>query len=82
MYLFYFAWDVVNPGISTCFAYAKTLNKILSSMNAGEARLMIGTFITDQCYVHSLVEYYNENQQSWMLLDPTFNLSMKTTTDG
>jgi len=39
-------------------------------------------FMANYYDMHSLVELYNEDQQRWMLLDPTFSLTVKRLSDG
>ena len=72
-------YESQGAGGPNCAALSRALLRVLKSLNTGDARLLQIAFAMEG---HTLVEFFNEDQQEWMLLDPTFNFSMKRAADG
>jgi len=80
-----------DPGdiSAECDDYALTLQRILLEMNltarlpASEAPQLLNiTFDNNGFDGHTLVQVYDTDDQDWILLDPTFDLMVKRTSDG
>ena len=70
---------------ANCGVYAQALMTILDEMDFPfDARILRVVFDTNvvACDGHVLVEMFNPHQQSWMLLDPCFDLTAKRSSDG
>ena len=70
---------------ANCGVYAQTLMTILDEMALPlETRILRIVFDTNAvaCDGHVLVEMFNPHQQSWMLLDPCFDLTAQRSSDG
>src|SRR5436190_865517 len=66
-----------------CYDYAETLLRVLAGMNSQLSSRRLDIALNPNNYdAHTLVEMYEPNSQRWMLLDPTFDLSVKRTSDG
>jgi hypothetical protein len=65
-----------------CLEYAAVLNLLLYDNNVGNTRVLRIAFDPNTYDDHALVQLYNQNQQSWMLLDPTFTLTATRASDG
>ena len=74
---------------AVCTQYSDTLLYVLSQMNVTE-RLPASeqpqwfdiAFMVNGYDVHTLVEFWNTDLQRWMLLDPTFDMTMVRASDG
>jgi hypothetical protein len=82
-----FSWTVlagVTQGDSaTCFNYAEALLAVLAEMSVQLPARFLSVALNPNDYdVHSLVEMFDPDSQSWMLLDPTFDLTVSRTADG
>jgi hypothetical protein len=70
---------------ASCGEFSETLITILDEMtlplNSALLRVAFDTNVHG-CDGHVLVEMFNPDQQSWMLLDPLFNLTAKRSGDG
>ena len=86
--------STADPGgrLSTsviCVDYANALLPVLSEMNVS-ARLSSSLqpqriniwFIGDGSSTHTLVQFWDTDLQRWMLLDPTFDLTVTHASDG
>jgi hypothetical protein len=65
-----------------CTDYAQTLLKMLQESGIGPAHYLNIGFNSNYYDMHTLVELHNPEQQNWMLLDPTFSLSPRLTSNG
>jgi hypothetical protein len=76
--------DVVYPRqVATCADYSTTLEILLGDMNIPFTFRTLNLAFNANTYdVHTLVEMYNPDQQSWILLDPTFDLTATRASDG
>ena len=81
-----FSWTVlaVAPGVTvTCVDYAEALLDVLADMNIQLPARRLDVALNPNGYdVHTLVEMFDPDSQSWMLLDPTFDLTVSRTGDG
>ncbi len=68
-----------NKSLASCGDYTQQLLNILGYMHIGESRALEINILNE---THVLVEYFSEEQQSWILLDPTFDLAMKLKSTG
>jgi hypothetical protein len=75
--------------IAVCSDYAAILIKDLGEMNlAGrfpgsqQPQLLNVSFVSNIFDGHTLVQIFNSDDQDWILLDPTFDMSMKRSSDG
>jgi hypothetical protein len=67
----------------TCADYAATLLQVWSDINGQlPARRLDITLNPNGYDAHTIDEMFNSATQSWMLLDPTFDLSVKRSSDG
>lgn len=76
--------DVTYPSTqAVCSDFAVTLDLVLEDMNVTLAfRTLNIAFNPNHYDAHTLVEMYDPDQGSWMLLDPTFDLTATRSSDG
>ena len=68
---------------AACTDYANELVSMLAQMNTGLGVQFLNVALNPNNYdTHTLVEVLNDDTQRWMLLDPTFDLSVKGTVTG
>jgi hypothetical protein len=74
---------------AVCTEYRKTLLGVLSQINvagrlpaAQQPQLMDIAFMVNKYDTHTLVEFWNTDFERWMLLDPTFDMTMTRASDG
>jgi hypothetical protein len=81
-----FSWTIlasVTPGIANCANYAEALLAVLTDTNVQlPARRLDVALNPDSYDTHTLVEMFDSDSQSWMLLDPTFDLTVTRAADG
>ena len=80
-----YAFPRIYYPYASCGTYAETLMTILHEMalplDVSILRVVFNPNVVD-CDGHVLVEMFNSDQQSWMLLDPTFDLTARRSSDG
>lgn len=81
--------NVLEGDKANCLNYAETLIAVLGQMNVAsyqpperQPRLKDVCLNCNAYDSHTLVEMYDEKQHDWMLLDPSFSLTVKRTKDG
>jgi hypothetical protein len=77
--------DVVHRGSNTalCSDFAEALLRVLGQMNVQlPAQRLDVAFNPNNYDAHTLVELFNPDTNSWLLLDPTFGLTVRRTADG
>ena len=67
---------------ANCADYSLTLLVALDQMNMALDSRTLNVFFNYGFDAHTLVELYNPDQQSWILVDPTFSLAMRRASDG
>ena len=70
---------------ASCGCYAETLMTVLDEMALPLDISCLSIVFNPNvvaCDGHVLVEMFNPDQQSWMLLDPTFDLTARRSSDG
>jgi hypothetical protein len=78
-----FGWTGLSPAVwprynAVCSDFAALLLQVLTDMNVGlSIRRLDIAFDTNNVDVHTLVEMLNPGTGEWMLLDPTFDLTVK-----
>jgi hypothetical protein len=81
-------WHIGNGTGASCGLYRESLLALLSQMNvagrlpSAQKPRKIDISFSSTNDVHTLVEFWNTDSQSWMLLDPTFALSAMRASDG
>jgi len=65
-----------------CNDYADVLTNMIQGMKLGDARVLDISFNPNRYDMHTLVEYFDERQQEWILIDPTFSMLVKRKADG
>ncbi len=72
-----------------CSNYANTLVQVLGQMNIAsrfpedlQPQVFNIAFLWNGFDTHTLVQYWNSDQESWMILDPTFDMTMTRASDG
>src|SRR5262249_34237985 len=69
--------------VAVCSDFADTLLRVLAEANVQlPARRVEAALNPNHFDVHTLVELLNSETQRWMLLDPTFDLTVKRSDDG
>jgi hypothetical protein len=76
--------DGSAPGFhADCTVYAETLLDVLGELNLQVPARRLDVSLNPNTYdAHTLVEMYIAATDSWMLLDPTFDLSVRRTADN
>jgi hypothetical protein len=78
--------DVLSGEAKTapvCTDYALELQSVLAQMNIGSSVQILNVALNPNGYDgHTLVEMQNDDTGRWMMLDPTFDLSVKRASDG
>jgi hypothetical protein len=84
-----FSWTELSAALddtqlrAACYAYAVTLLQVLSEMNVQlQSKRFDITFNSNGYDIHTLVEMFEPVTARWMLLDPTFDLTVQRTSDG
>jgi hypothetical protein len=83
-----FSWtalsSVVFPRLSAvCSDYAQALLRVLAEMNVQLTSRQVDVAMNPNGYdVHSLVEMLDPESNRWLLLDPTFDVTMTRTSTG
>ena len=69
---------------ATCLDYSRALYYALAEMNVtnGFRRLNIAFDPKNDFDTHALLEFYDSDQGTWMLLDPTFDLTVRKASDS
>src|SRR5262249_55624048 len=78
-------YDVVTQyggTYATCEEYAMTLLEQLAANKIRNAKPARVAFLDNGYDSHALVQVYSAAQEEWVLLDPTFDLVPKRTSDG
>ena len=66
-----------------CNDYAETLLRVMADINSQLLSRRLDIALNPNNYdAHTLVEMYETSSARWMLLDPTFDLSVKRSSDG
>ena len=66
-----------------CNDYADTLLRVMADINSQLSSRRLDIALNPNNYdAHTLVEMYETSTARWMLLDPTFDLSVKRSSDG
>ena len=82
-----FSWTLlasITPGMTAnCFNYAEALLGVLAETNVQLPARSLDVALNPNGYDgHTLVEMFNSDSQNWMLLDPTFDLTVRRAADG
>jgi hypothetical protein len=83
-----FTWTDLTRAIAprftaVCSDYAEALLQVLSEMNLQMPSRRLDVALNPNTYdAHTLVELFDTSTSAWMLLDPTFDLSVTRTSDG
>lgn len=76
-------YAVTGGGAAFCTGYAQALLNILVAMNTGLPSRYLNLCMNANFYdCHTLVEASPDGGATWMLLDPTFDITMKRASDG
>lgn len=67
---------------ANCSDYSLTLLMVLDQMNIALDSRVLNVFFNIGYEAHTLVELFDSSQQSWILVDPTFSLSVRRASDG
>lgn len=65
-----------------CADYSELLTQLIRIGDVGNVRRINVAFNSNGFDGHTLVEMYNPKERKWMLLDPTFNCTVRLTADG
>ena len=72
-----------QASFASCFDYAEGLLDVLNEMNAQLSARRLAVALNPNTYdTHTLVEMFDPDSGRWMLLDPTFDLTVKRMSDG
>ena len=82
-----FSWTILAErtlqSTVDCDDYADALLAVLAEMNVELPARQLGIALNPNGYDgHTLVEMFDTANQRWLLLDPTFDLTVRRTTDG
>ena len=81
-----FAWTPLArqaPSGASCANYASMLVEVLRQANVGiGSRILQVAFNSNPWDRHTLVEAWSAPEQKWILLDPTFSLTLRLATGG
>ena len=69
--------------VATCWDYARVLNILLPQLNTGLASQVFNVAFNPNGFdTHTLVEVRDPRDSRWILLDPTFAMTVRRTADG
>ncbi len=82
-----FSWTLLAQTASRltahCTDFASALLAVLAEMNLQLPAKFLGIALNPNSYdAHTLVEMFDPARQNWLLLDPTFDLTVRRTSDG
>ena len=65
-----------------CSDYAPVLKRMIKRLKLGDARVLNISFNPNGWDMHTLVEYFDEKQKEWIILDPTFAMYVRRKKDN
>jgi hypothetical protein len=85
-----FAWTPLfkhavshDAWVATCWDYARVLNTLLQQLNTGLASQVFNVAFNPNGFdTHTLVEVRDPRDSRWILLDPTFAMTVRRAADG